>query len=771
MVKGGAQKMTINPKYLTGKYGLSRMMSFRDTNYKDNFEYKPETLKNYGKIFSKSKIGKYSSKIKNICDNIYNDETKKVSEGIILIYSQYIDSGLIPVALALEEMGFTRFNHNQLFKDKPSDLVDVRTMNPPINKLDFKPARYTMITGNIKLSPHNDIDVKSITEQSNKNGENVKVYLISKAGAEGIDFKFIRQVHILDPWYNMNRIEQIIGRAVRNLSHKDLPFEKRNVEIFMHATILNNNVEEAADLYVYRVAEYKAIQIGKVTRVLKECSIDCIINHNQTKFTQKIMNENLKEPITQELSSGKIIHNFKIGDAPFSPSCDYMATCDYKCNPDVKIDESKLNEDTYDEKFIIINSEKILQRIRMLFKEAFFYKKERFFKFIQTPKKYPYVQIFSALTQLIEDENEFIIDKYGRNGRLINIGEYYLFQPIELTNKNISIYDRSVPLDFKNDVINFKLNPTIKKPSVNKKQNILIRSESNESEKITEELNKEGKLIVDEMNVNLNMSNEFYKKNKINRGDDNWFKHSGIVMKMMSLDKDTYLNINQYLFNFVVEHMIELLLFKDKLNLMNYIYSLKVINPKTIESSIKTYFEKNSITSNKLTCYFAYDLNKRIILILNSNNKWINTTPVQQIEIASLNETKVFLSFNINNCNELVGFFGYDKGYKKLSFKTKNMKSIRDTGAICEQKKKQLNMEMFNELIGEEKYTTENTKVLKDEKGNTIEEAVGNIELCILTEFVLRYFNEINKNNKKWFFTPEMAIYHNFYKIYNVNKK
>ena len=54
----------------------------------------------------------------------------------------------------------------------------------------------------------------------------------------------------------MNRIEQIIGRGVRNLSHKDLLFEKRNVEIFMHGTILGNNKEEAADLYVYRVAEY-----------------------------------------------------------------------------------------------------------------------------------------------------------------------------------------------------------------------------------------------------------------------------------------------------------------------------------------------------------------------------------------------------------------------------------------------------------------------------------------------------------------------------------
>jgi hypothetical protein len=39
----------------------------------------------------------------------------------------------------------------------------------------------------------------------------------------------------------MNRIEQIIGRAVRNFSHKDLPFEKRNVEIFMYGTILGNN--------------------------------------------------------------------------------------------------------------------------------------------------------------------------------------------------------------------------------------------------------------------------------------------------------------------------------------------------------------------------------------------------------------------------------------------------------------------------------------------------------------------------------------------------
>ena len=97
----------------------------------------------------------------------------------------------------------------------------------------------------------------------------------------------------------MNRIEQIIGRAVRNFSHKDLDFEERNVEIFMHGTILGKeNIEEAADLYVYRVAEFKAIQIGNITRLLKESAVDCIINQDQQSFTQKIMNDpNITEQI------------------------------------------------------------------------------------------------------------------------------------------------------------------------------------------------------------------------------------------------------------------------------------------------------------------------------------------------------------------------------------------------------------------------------------------------------------------------------------------
>ena len=755
----------IDPHQLTGKQGLERMMNYVDNAsppIKGDFEYKKTTLEHYGKIFSTKSIGNYSVKIKNVLNSIVNPENGKVSEGILLIYSQYIDSGLIPMALALEEMGFTRYGQQgtkPLFKNKPTEVIDVRTMKEPENKKNFMPARYAMITGDVRLSPNNDFEVKGLTGEDNKDGYKVKVILISKAGSEGIDLKFIRQVHILDPWYNMNRIEQIIGRAVRNFSHKDLPFEKRNVEIFMYGTILEKNIEEAADLYVYRVAEYKAIQIGKVSRVLKETAVDCIINHDQTNFTQKLMNDNIDVPVTQELSNGLILKDFKVGDAPYSPSCDYMADCNYDCIPNKKINEDNLNEDTYNEEFIIMNSEKILQRIRMLMKESYFYKKDVLLKAIRTPKEYPYIQIYSALTQLIDDENEFIIDKYGRNGRLVNVGEYYLFQPLELRNKNASIFDRSVPIDFKHKMIQFEIKQNIVKPVIDKRN--LNKSIINEEEFSF----PEGKKIMDDMKVNFDLTREFTKETKVPRGDDNWYKHCGIVIRKMSKEYPDTKNDN-LLIHYLVAHMIELLLFEEKLNIMNYLYSLDSIKQGSIEWLAKEYFEINSISTKNFTVFIMYKLNKRMIMILNDKNKWIEAEPEDQKDIASSKETKEYLSIKPEDFNKIVGFIGYEKSNRYLVFKTKDMTSKRDTGARCDEAGKLKTLNKLNEIIGENKYTNENTKIKKDENGNIISEAVGQTELCVLEEFILRYFNTMKRENKKYFFTPEMAIWHKLYTVF-----
>jgi hypothetical protein len=770
----------IDPHYLTGKKGLERMMDYVDQKsppLKGDFEYKKTALNDYGKIFSYNEIGKYSSKIKCILDKILVKNAdvngnSKVAEGVILIYSQYIDSGLIPMALALEEFGFTRYGENvkPLFKNKPTDVVDVRTMKPPTNKKDFMPARYAMITGDPRLSPNNDFEVKGLTNDDNKDGNKVKVILISKAGSEGIDFKFIRQVHILEPWYNMNRIEQIIGRGVRNFSHKDLPFEKRNVQIFMYGTILGDNKEEAADLYVFRVAELKATQTGNVTRLLKETAVDCIINHGQTNFTQETMSKYLNEEITQQLSTGLIIHDFKIGDAPFSPACDYMPTCNYVCRPTKDIDENTLNEDTYNDTFIKMNSEKINQKIRLLMKEGFFYNKETLIDLINIPKKYPLVQIYAALTMLIDDNNEFIVDKYGRNGRLVNIGEYYLFQPIELLDKNISIYERSVPIDYKHSMISFDLKPKIGKSRVD--NNIGadvdvgadIDVDVHDKKKEHEYEARKNKILA-EMNENFDLTKEYLKPGtKVPRGDDNWFKHCGVVMRKLVRE---YPDSRDYLLHFLAAHMIELLLFEEKLDLMNYIYSLKEIQMNSLEYFIKDYFERKSITTKNFNAMILYNLNKRKIMIFNNKTKkWIDAEPEDQREIAETSEVRDLLNFKISDFNVIVGFMGYEKNNKYLIFKTKDMMSPRDTGARCDEAGKNKTMQILNKIIGEEKYTKENTKILKDDDKNVIQDAVGHVELCVMQEFVLRFFDKIRKNDKKWFLSPEMALYHKLYTIH-----
>ena len=800
LIGGVKETKLIDPNELTGKKGLERMMTFIDSKSppeKGNFEYKSTTINKYGKIFSQKIIGKYSAKIKNILEQIYNEETGIVSEGVILIYSQYIDSGLIPMALALEEMGFTRFGDKvkPFFKNKPTELVDVRTMKEPTDKKDFYPARYSIITGDPRISPNNDYEVKGLTNENNVDGHKVKVVLISKAGSEGIDFKFIRQVHIIDPWYNMNRIEQIIGRGVRNFSHKDLPFEKRNVQVYMYGTILGDeNLEEAADLYVYRVAEYKAIQIGKVSRLLKETAVDCIINHGQTNFTQEKLSSMLDSNIVQELSNGLKISDFKIGDAPFSASCDYMDTCNYVCKPNKDIKESDLNEDTYNENFIIMNSEKILQRIRMLMKESYFYKKDVLISAIQTPKKYPYIQIYSALTQLIEDDNEFITDRYGRNGRLVNIGEYYLFQPIELTDKNVSIFDRMVPIDYKHDSVVFKINKDAINRQVIDKRNIeevqenkrmkddkKIEKESNEKEPNEKESNekepnekeenekelqkiKEGKLIFDEILVNFNLVRSFSKEKKVPRGDDNWYKHCGIVMKKFK--KDFPEVTEQQLLEYLASHMIELLLYEEKYNLLVYLYSLDRIDKNSFEWFLKKYFENNIIVTRNLTAIILYNLNERVILLLNKDNMWVESQHEDQVELANSKEAKQFLeNMDKNKYNKIIGFIGYEKKNKYLVFKTKNMESSRDTGARCDEAGKSKTLDILNQIVGDKKYTNETTKQLKDKDGNVIQEAASHVELCVFQEFLLRYFNDIKKDNKKWFLTPELALYYKIYKI------
>jgi hypothetical protein len=775
----GPERLHIDPKDLTGGQGLKRVMNFIDTKtpaIKGQFEYK----RGIPHIFNNDEIGKYSSKIKTICDYIYNKETNVVSDGIILIYSSYIDGGVIPMALALEEMGFSRYGEKAkpLFKTPPTPLVDVRTMMPPVSRKDFRPARYVMITGDQRISPNNDMDVKAITNNDNifkeekdgtitdVSGQIIKVVLISQAGSEGLDFKAIRQVHIMEPWYNINRIEQIIGRAVRNFSHIDLPFIKRNVQIFLYGTILENAEEEAADLYIYRISELKAIKIGKVTRLLKQTSVDCIINHDQTElisdnFDKLEENQNIK----QILSDKQQLENFQIGDIDNSATCDFMK-CEFDCLPNIEIDNFKENTDTYNETFMLINSDKIIQKIKTLMKMRYFYKKNDLLNLINIPKKYPTSQIYAALTQIITDNTEYILDRYGRTGYLVNIGDYYLFQPSELNYKNISIYDRSVPIDYKHNMINFEIKTNVMKPVIDKRHIDEEMIEEIGVEQVEEQVVYKGKQVLDSMFINYNLTLE---TSKVQRGNDNWYQHCGVVFRKLSKENDIIPGVTEKerlekLEQFLIEHIVDSLMMDEKVDILNYISSdenleTKLTNERLIRffKKMKTYLFSKRIEAKGITGMVIFNGPSRIenvnVYILD-NKKWIVASPEDKIDLQNAILKKYRLKSNLN---EHVGFIGFETNKKYMVYKVKDIKNTRSTGFRCDQSGKEKIVTLLNDIESDDKYSA---KLTKDNA----------LELCVRQELTLRSFEQQKLEKKTWFLDTETAIINEFEKKEKGNK-
>ena len=430
-----------------GQKGLKNvLLNFNEGVYK-NIKYKPSILQEHGPIFSNkpfkdtmSPLENFSIKINNIINIIDN------SDGISIVYSNYIAGGCIPIALALEELGYSRYKENNLFNENYSKKLQSENTS---NK------NYILLTGDVSLSKNFKRNYIDATKKENKNGDLIKVIIISEAASEGLDFKFVRQVHILEPWYNLYRLAQIEGRGIRTLSHCGLPFEKRNCMIFLHGTIMNSNRNiETIDCYIYRNAESKAIEIGKISRILKENAIDCKLNINQQKLTQ----ENIKKIINKKVfniqsSNGIIINNFKnIGLRSNSLLCDYM-DCNYVCNPDFKLEFKDTT--TYNYSFIMLNIDKILQKIKLLFKEKYVYSKKELLMRIKQNSNYSNEQIMKAFEILISDSNEYLEDIIGNSGKLVNIDNLYFFHPINLDVTLTSNYQRITPIPYKRKKLNF----------------------------------------------------------------------------------------------------------------------------------------------------------------------------------------------------------------------------------------------------------------------------------------------------------------------------
>jgi hypothetical protein len=378
-------------------------------------------------LLDKKTMDQYSTKLKKIMDNIENNK-----EGIIFIYSRFVWTGIVPLALALEYNGYNNANGN---------LLNVN------DKVGKNKGNYIIISGDKDLSPSHVYSNYSEHESSNKDGSKVKIILGSESAAEGLDFKYIREVHIMDPWHHLNKLEQVIGRGIRYCSHIELPMKQRNVTIFMYATVKEDTRKETVDLKIYRDAENKDRYMAGVEYLLKINAVDCHLNIHNNKF----INAPFNKKFLMEDSWGANINVLFEENENGSKRCNYEE-CDFKCAPNELPDiltERDIDSKTFDIDHIKDNVYEVIEVVREIFKEDSVFNIDHFQSHELIRDKINNELLYLTLDTMI-NEAVSIRDQFNNKGKLSYSGGYYFFAPEYLKTKKISLREIKSPPTLKN---------------------------------------------------------------------------------------------------------------------------------------------------------------------------------------------------------------------------------------------------------------------------------------------------------------------------------
>lgn len=163
-------------------------------------------------------ISDYSSKIAKMVKNI-EDKLNDNSEGgvgNVLVYSTFLEYGVEAVARFLEIKGFLRYLHEG----------------------QIEASRYAIFSGKQTEEEKTEI-LKVFNSEDNKNGELIRILMITKSGTEGLDLKNVRYIHIMEPYWNFSLLQQVIARGVRYKSHISLDEKCRNVQVYMYLSDYN----------------------------------------------------------------------------------------------------------------------------------------------------------------------------------------------------------------------------------------------------------------------------------------------------------------------------------------------------------------------------------------------------------------------------------------------------------------------------------------------------------------------------------------------------
>ena len=249
---------------------------------------------------------------------IWRNLTNEENVGIHLLYSNFLTmEGLGIFGLFIEHNEYVEFKlkrneSNEYVVDKPAGMSDEEYLRRPWyvqytgkNTPEEKEIMRYACNGEWGLITHKNI-VQKLHEKAsylgkeanNHMGDIIKLMMITKAGAEGINLFNVRYVHLMEPYWHMVRFEQVIGRARRICSHKSLPEELRQIKVYVYLMtisaekekLLNETIRQydvsrrgsgkviTTDESLYEIMERKNAINRQLLNVIKETAFDCKIH-------------------------------------------------------------------------------------------------------------------------------------------------------------------------------------------------------------------------------------------------------------------------------------------------------------------------------------------------------------------------------------------------------------------------------------------------------------------------------------------------------------
>lgn len=118
---------------------------------------------------------------------------------------------------------------------------------------------------------------------NNVDGSQIKVILGSPSIKEGVTLLRVQEVHLIEPYWNFSRMEQIMGRAIRFCSHKDVAFDQQLVKVYIYLAV-HPKIDVSVDEKIMKMAlDKRAINLAFET-AMKESAIDCHLFKNANVY-------------------------------------------------------------------------------------------------------------------------------------------------------------------------------------------------------------------------------------------------------------------------------------------------------------------------------------------------------------------------------------------------------------------------------------------------------------------------------------------------------